>query len=152
VNPSASRDIPISPAVVIGRNGIIVGWNEGAESILGFAATDVVGRASHHVLCGRDPSGRLVCHPYCAWSPADGRLDPDDELVLYPRSAGHVVVRITLSLFRIEATDATRGWAVHLITSAEPVPMRRLSEGIVALPWRPRRGKKAPRPPDVDRH
>lgn len=122
--------IPTTAAIVIDRKGHVVGWNEGAEDVLGFAAEEVIGRASHDVLCGLDPEGRPACHPWCALSPGDDREDPDDDVVLYPRSAANNVICVTLSVLRVGGSDATVGWVVHLITSAKPVsvPPR--------MPWR----------------
>jgi len=60
-----------SAAIVVDRRGYIAGWNEGAHAVFGYPAKDVVGRACHHVLCGRKPDGEVVCHPWCAlWTTA----------------------------------------------------------------------------------
>jgi PAS domain-containing protein len=156
------RDLPTPPAIVINSKGYIVGWNEGAEEVLGFKAEQVIGRASHHVLCGRDPDGRAVCHPWCALSPADAREDPDNDIVLYPRSATREVVRVTLSVLRVGGTDPTVGWLVHLITSAKPVPTEPRVPWYADPAWAPRRSSpskpingrratKAPKVPYKDR-
>jgi PAS domain-containing protein len=112
-------------AIVVDRRGYVVGWNEGAESLLGHSAVDVLGRACHHVLCGRKPDGALVCHPWCEMSAAPQRDVSGDELVLYPRSANRESMRVVLSVFQIGGDDARRGWVVHLITSAELLPAAR---------------------------
>lgn len=163
VNEFDARDVQTAAAIVIDRKGYIVGWNDGAEAVLGFRPREVIGRACHHVLCGRDPEGRLVCHPWCVLSPADDREDPDDDIVLYPRSADRNVVRVTLNVFRVDGDEATRGWVVHLITSAEPLP------AVPPVPWyadpawvprrrafvrpiTPRSDAKKPKPPETDQH
>jgi PAS domain-containing protein len=124
MNEVETHGIPVAAAIVIDRKGYIAGWNEGAEQVLGFTSADVVGRASHHVLCGRDPNGVLVCHPWCVQSPGGGRIEPDDNIVLYPRSADHFVVRVTLSVFQLEGAETTGGWVVHLITAAKTMPLQ----------------------------
>ncbi|MFQ5657267.1 MAG: LuxR C-terminal-related transcriptional regulator, partial [Candidatus Methylomirabilales bacterium] len=40
-------------------------WNEAAERLLGFQASEVLGRPCHEVLAGRDRAGRFQCGPNC---------------------------------------------------------------------------------------
>ena len=142
-------DIPPNAAIVIDRRGYIVGWNEGAEAVLGFPEKEVVGRACHHVLCGHDPEGHLVCHPWCSLSPEKGGEYPDEDLVLYPHSAARDVIEVTLSVFRVEVTDATRGWVVHLITSARPLSTSARGPWRNERAWGPGRRQPRPKPPDI---
>jgi PAS domain-containing protein len=139
-------------AIVVDRRGYVVGWNQGAEATLGYRAVDVVGRACHHVLCGRDPDGELVCHPWCAMSTAPHGEVSDGELVLYPRSAARDALRVVLSVFRVEDHDPARGWIVHVITSAELLP----AAGNRASPsrgvWPPHRHASKFKPPETSGH
>lgn len=43
----------------------IMFWNAAAESLLGYAAGDVLGRRCYEVFGGRDASGNLLCCPHC---------------------------------------------------------------------------------------
>lgn len=43
----------------------LVLWNEAAERLLGFQASEVLGRPCHEVLAGRDRAGRFQCGPNC---------------------------------------------------------------------------------------
>ncbi len=43
----------------------IILWNRAAESLLGYPAAQVVGRACHDVFQGHDVHGNLFCHPHC---------------------------------------------------------------------------------------
>ena len=152
MNEFDARTIPLGAAIVIDRKGYVAGWNEGAEVVLGFAAAEVIGRACHHVLCGRDPEGRLVCHPWCGLSPKDVRADPDDDVVLYPRSAARDVVRLSLSVFQVGRADGTPGWVVHLITSADALTTKPRVPWYDDSGWAPRRNPKRQKPPDSRRH
>ena len=139
-------------ALVVDRRGYIVGWNGGAEAVLGHTAADVVGRSCHDVLCGREPAGEFVCHPWCAVRLTAQRDTMDDELVLYPRTAGRKILRVVLSVFRIEGNDMTQGWIVHFITSADPLQAAsRLVSG-VGPTWPPRRSASKSKPPETSRH
>jgi PAS domain-containing protein len=44
----------------------IVGWNKGAERLLGFAAAEVLHRACHEVIAGCGRNGQPVCGPDCS--------------------------------------------------------------------------------------
>jgi len=143
-------ELPDGAAIVVDRKGYIVAWNEGAEAVLGFSATEVVGRACHHVLCGRDPSGLLVCHPWCSLSPADTRRNPNDDVVLYPRSAARDIVRVTLSVFRLGGADGKPAWVVHLMTSAETIPAAPRAPWYAGARRSLLRYVRKPKPPETD--
>ena len=51
-------------AVDVDRN--IVLWNKAAERLLGYTASEVLGKPCHQVIGGRDATGNLVCHAACA--------------------------------------------------------------------------------------
>lgn len=53
------------PAFVVDQDGHIVLWNEAAEALLGFPASDVLGRRCYEVVAGRDPFCRRFCGPSC---------------------------------------------------------------------------------------
>ena len=44
----------------------VILWNCAAESVLGYSAAEVLGRACHDVVRGRDAVGNLFCHPHCS--------------------------------------------------------------------------------------
>jgi PAS domain-containing protein len=144
--------VTASAAIVVDRRGYVVGWNEGAETLLGYSATDVVGRACHHVLCGRRPDGDLVCHPWCPMAPIRQRDVSDDKLVLYPRSASREMLRLVLSVFRVGGQDPARGWIVHVITSVELLPAKPHEVSPRRLAWPPPRHTTKPKPPDRSQH
>ena len=152
VHNADGSSIPANAAIVVDRKGYIVGWNEGAEAVLGFGEKEVIGRACHHVLCGTEPGGEFVCHPWCALSLASREDTEDDDLVLYPHSAGRELLRLVLSVFRIEGDDPTRGWVVHSIISAEPLAAKPLEVAPDLPGWPPPRHANKPKPPDTRHH
>lgn len=48
------------------ETGRVVLWNKAAERLLGFRATDVIGRPCHEVMQGKTLSGHPFCAPECA--------------------------------------------------------------------------------------
>src|SRR5690348_15423494 len=44
----------------------VILWNSAAESVLGYTASEVLGRACHDLVRGRDAAGNLFCHPHCS--------------------------------------------------------------------------------------
>ncbi len=52
-------------AMVVDERGRIVLWNRSAERLLGFRATDVVGRFCRDVMRGETLSGHPLCSPSC---------------------------------------------------------------------------------------
>ena len=51
--------------LAIDRQQRIVSWNASAESLLGYAGREALGKHCYDVLCGQDESGRPVCHKSC---------------------------------------------------------------------------------------
>jgi PAS domain S-box-containing protein len=51
--------------MAVNAAGRIVFWNHAAETLLGYAASEVLGRPCYDVMRGRDDHGNLVCHPHC---------------------------------------------------------------------------------------
>lgn len=52
-------------AFAIDRHDRVVYWNEGAERMLGWKASEVVGRFCFDVIEGRDPFGNMYCNRSC---------------------------------------------------------------------------------------
>ena len=53
-------------AFVVDQAGSIRSWNVSAERLLGYAASDVVGKSCFDLLAGSDSSGSLTCARDCA--------------------------------------------------------------------------------------
>ncbi len=51
--------------MALDAEGTFVFWNDAAEAILGYTASDVLGRPCWEVLDGRTEQGNLSCHPHC---------------------------------------------------------------------------------------
>jgi len=51
--------------VAVDTGGRVLLWNRAAERLLGYAASEVLGRRCHEVLQGRDAHGNVLCRPGC---------------------------------------------------------------------------------------
>jgi DNA-binding CsgD family transcriptional regulator len=49
----------------IDERGQILSWNRGAERLLGYRASDVLGKPCHEVICGSDIFGNRYCSGDC---------------------------------------------------------------------------------------
>lgn len=62
---TAMLERTVDGAMVVDQDGKIMLWNQAAERLLGFRATDVVGHFCRDVLRGNTLSGRPLCSPSC---------------------------------------------------------------------------------------
>ncbi|MDP6350847.1 MAG: PAS domain-containing protein [Alphaproteobacteria bacterium] len=53
------------PAFAIDEDTCVVGWNDGAENLLGYSADEAIGRHCYEVLEAVFASGELLCTPFC---------------------------------------------------------------------------------------
>jgi PAS domain S-box-containing protein len=63
-------------ACAVGRDGVIIGWNAGAEQILGYKADEAVGKTCAEIFDGRDPAGNLTCTEFCTVRSHAKRCEP----------------------------------------------------------------------------
>ncbi|HEV2283112.1 MAG TPA: LuxR C-terminal-related transcriptional regulator [bacterium] len=113
----------------------VILWNCAAESVLGYSAAEVLGRACHDVVRGRDAVGNLFCHPHCsvltmarrdemahaydlttqAKDGSERRLNVST--VLVPGAGGNIVVH----LFR-DVTAAARERRMEAVAGGDGAP------------------------------
>ena len=109
----------------------VILWNRAAETMLGYTAADVLGRACHDVVRGRDPVGNLFCHPHCSVLTMARREEParayditapakdgserrlNVSTILVPGPSGNIVVH----LFR-DVTPARAGYPAGVADGA----------------------------------
>jgi len=51
--------------MAVDLEGRVVLWTRAAERLLGYAASDVLGRPCHEVVQGKDRDGNVLCHAHC---------------------------------------------------------------------------------------
>ncbi|MBM2827159.1 MAG: transcriptional regulator [Dehalococcoidia bacterium] len=84
-------------------------WNSVAEALLGYSATDVLGRYCWEVLRAETPDGRVVCSPSCPAASEFHRCVPFTEgEVICPGRDGSLI-QVTLSTMVVPPDSSTDG-------------------------------------------
>ena len=81
------------PAFRIDPDGVILGWNGGAEELFGAAADRVLGRVCHDVVAGRDVFGNRFCDGSCSVRNMARRGEPVHHFLMDVRQAAGTTVR-----------------------------------------------------------
>lgn len=98
-------------------------WNAAAEAILGYTAQDVLGRACHELIQGRDPAGNVFCHPHCAVLTMARREEPVHAYDVTTRAKDGSDRHLNVSTVLVPGAAGTV--AVHLfrdVTAARRTP------------------------------
>ena len=106
------------PAFASNCNGRIVDWNEGAERLLGHAASDMIGRHCFEVLDGRDIFGNRFCHERCAIRCMIRRHEPINHYQLNYRTASSDRIDVSVSAVVVNGKTPQDSLVVHLLESA----------------------------------
>lgn len=72
-------------------------WNKAAERLLGFQASEVLGRPCHEVLAGRDRAGGFQCGPDCPLlsTAKQGRAVESCDILTHTKSGEGIWVNVT---------------------------------------------------------
>lgn len=101
-------------AMVVAREGKIVLWNRAAERLLGFRATDVVGRFCRDVLRGETPSGRPLCSPSCPIGSRVARGGGVRQFDMQTHTKDGRVVWLNVSSLPVPSRKPGTFWVAHL--------------------------------------
>lgn len=108
------------PAFVVDERGLVTGWNEAAEALLGHSAEEMLGHPCYEVLCGRDTFGNRFCDEECAIKRMAKRGEPAHLFVLDMRNASGERLPMRISVLRLSQEDPSRFLLVHML---QPVRM-----------------------------
>ncbi|WP_447976653.1 LuxR C-terminal-related transcriptional regulator [Candidatus Nitrospira bockiana] len=101
-------------AVVVDHEGKIVLWNRVAERLLGFRATEVVGRFCHDVLRGETLSGRPLCSPSCPIGSCIARGGGVRHFDMQTHTKDGRLVWLNVSSLPVPSRKAGTFWVAHL--------------------------------------
>ena len=103
------------PAFACDRKGSIVAWNESAERLLGYSASDVIGRHCYEVLDGMDVFGNRFCDDRCAIRNMINRGEPVRHFHLSYRTASSQRADVSVSVFVVFGITRPEYNVVHVL-------------------------------------
>ena len=97
------------------EKGRITIWNEGARGILGYPASNVLGKSCHEIVCGRDVFGNRFCDRQCAVMQMTDRHEAVRHFELDIRTESGEIVQTHVSIVVLPGPRAGRYTMVHFI-------------------------------------
>jgi len=108
-------------AFVANEDGVITGWNQAAEELLGHPADQVIGKSCAEVICGTDVFGNRFCNEGCSIQSMVRKGEAVRNFQIDIRTAAGQTFRAGLCtlVIREEGTNGYR--LVHLFQPMDPV-------------------------------
>ncbi len=127
------------------EDGRVVIWNKAAESLLGFSASEVLGKPCHELLCGKDVFGNRYCDADCLLSRMVRRREAIRHFRLSLRKENGQVVLVEITVVVVPGPRPSQFTMLHLVQPVQPAG----AAGLVPLgnPPRPAGLSSLPRPP-----
>jgi len=104
-----------TPAFATDENGYITIWNKGAEKLLGYSASRVLGRSCHELLCGVDLFGNRFCNPKCAVNCMAERGVPVHHFEMNVRAESGEMVATGFSIVVLKGPRARQYAMIHFM-------------------------------------
>jgi PAS domain S-box-containing protein len=101
-------------AFAVGPDGRVAVWNRAAERILGWSATEVLGRPCCEVLSGGDGHGNSLCYQGCDVMGQVRLGEPVEHFEMKSRTKGGRAIWLDVSILEAPATNGSSPVAVHL--------------------------------------
>ncbi|HXX40368.1 MAG TPA: LuxR C-terminal-related transcriptional regulator, partial [bacterium] len=102
--------------MAVDLEGRVVLWTRAAERLLGYAASDVLGRPCHEVVQGKDRDGNVLCHAHCHVLTMARRREMTHAYDVW--ACGKDGVRRWLNVSTILVPDGEGAVVVHLLRDA----------------------------------
>ncbi len=97
------------------EHGRIVIWNKAAERLLGFAASEALGKPCHELLCGRDVFGNRYCDEDCLPVKMVRRREAIRHFHLNLRRANAQVVAVEITIVVVPGPRPPQFTMLHLV-------------------------------------
>jgi PAS domain S-box-containing protein len=97
------------------EKGRIAVWNKGAQEILGYPASQVLGKSCHEIICGRDVFGNRFCTRQCALAIMAEQHETVRHFELDVRNESGEVVTANVSIVVLPGPRAHQYTLVHLL-------------------------------------
>jgi PAS domain S-box-containing protein len=136
------------------EKGRITIWNEGAREMLGYHASNVLGKSCHEIICGRDVFGNRFCDRQCTVMLMTDRHEAVRHFELDIRTESSEIIQAHVSIVVLPGPRAGRYTMVHFIERVDrhreanalvrrilneqhPLPTLRLAAADVSTPQSP---------------
>ena len=96
----------------------IVMWNEAAEKLLGYKASEVLGKLCHEVLCGMDVFGNRYCDAGCNIHRMASRGEPVRRFQMDVRKASGEFIRLSISILAAPDAGDSGPTTIHMLQPA----------------------------------
>ncbi|MBD3868740.1 MAG: PAS domain-containing protein [Acidobacteria bacterium] len=96
----------------------IVIWNRAAERLLGYKAEQVLGKACHEVLCGRDVYGNSYCDENCNIVRMVARKEPIRRFHLSLKASSGTDTPVHVSILTVRGPRPSQFTIIHLLQAA----------------------------------
>lgn len=107
------------PAFACDGKGTIIAWNANAERLLGYSASDMIGKHCYEVLDGRDVFDNRFCDMRCAIQNMIHRQEPVHHFRLSLCTASSRRIDVSVSVFAIFGNDRSEQTVVHVLQPLE---------------------------------
>jgi PAS domain S-box-containing protein len=101
------------------EKGRIAIWNKGAQDILGYSASRVLGKSCHEILCGRDVFGNRFCDRQCVLNFMVERHETVRHFELDVRTESGEIVPTNVSIVVLPGPRARQYTLVHFIEKVD---------------------------------
>ncbi len=108
-------------AYIVDEDQQIATWNRAAEAILGYKASEVIGRSCYQVIGGRTDGGCLACRRDCVpfVSGRHGDLVPSFDIQVRRNDGQQRWINVSIIAVKAEASDDMPLAVVHLFRDIE---------------------------------
>jgi PAS domain S-box-containing protein len=134
------------PAFATDEEGRIVIWNPAVERHLGYAASDVLGKSCHEIICGRDLFGNRFCDESCALTNMVRRKESLGSFEMNVRRKSGEFVRASITLVVVRGPRPSQYTLIHIL---RPVAHRAQAEQERPYGGRERLAQDSPPPSHV---
>ncbi len=109
------------PAFATDEEGRVVIWNREAERLLGYRATQVLGKPCHEILCGLDVFGNRFCDEDCNLAKMVRHNEPIRRFEMDVRTASGQVLRTSVSVLCMRRPRRSQFTLIHLLHQSDSI-------------------------------
>jgi len=101
------------------EKGRIAIWNKGAEELLGYRASQVLGKSCHEIICGRDVFGNRFCDRQCSLIFMVERQETVRHFELDVRTESGEILPASVSIIVLPGPRARQYTLVHFLEKVD---------------------------------